>query len=100
MTGLPKGVTIGDFGDAAWRKEYGRRVGGVMDTVARAGGHVVWIGLPQHGDPGRRSASTCQRVVAAQARKRERHGDVHRHLHHASPPTTGGYAQYLPDAVG
>ena len=37
MTGLPDGRPIGDFGSWAWRKEYGRRVGGVMDALNRAG---------------------------------------------------------------
>ena len=40
MTGLPDGTSVGDFGSWAWRKEYGRRVGGVMDTINRAGGFV------------------------------------------------------------
>lgn len=34
------------FGSAAWRKEYGRRVGGVMDDFISAGARVVWLGLP------------------------------------------------------
>ena len=46
MTGLPEGTTIGEFGGPSWRKEYRRRVAGVMDIINRAGGTVVWIGLP------------------------------------------------------
>jgi uncharacterized protein len=46
MTGLPKGASIGEFGDPRWIKEYRRRVGGLMDTVNQAGGFVVWLGLP------------------------------------------------------
>ena len=46
MTGLPEGTTIGEFGGPTWQKEYRRRVAGVMDIVNRAGGTVVWIGLP------------------------------------------------------
>ena len=71
MTGLPDGTSIGDFGGWAWRKEYGRRVGGVMDTINRAGAFVIWIGLPQT-----RSAEQTQRfdvvnaVAEKQARKR------------------------------
>ena len=71
MTGLPDGTSIGDFGSWAWRKEYGRRVGGVMDTINRAGGFVVWIGLPQT-----RNADQTQRfdvinaIVEKEARKR------------------------------
>ena len=46
MTGLPPGASIGSFASPAWSAEYRRRVAGVMDTVNRAGGVVVWIGLP------------------------------------------------------
>ena len=46
MTGLPEGSSIGDFGSPSWSAEYLRRVRVVMDTVNRAGGLVVWIGLP------------------------------------------------------
>ncbi len=100
MTGVPEGVTIGDFGDDAWRKEYARRAGGIMDTANRAGAHVVWIGLPQTSD-----ASQTQRfdvvnaVVAAEARKRAgRVTFVDTYTTFASD--SGGYAEYLPDASG
>lgn len=46
MTGLNEGTTIGEFGGPDWVKEYRRRAAGVMDIVNRAGGIVVWIGLP------------------------------------------------------
>jgi hypothetical protein len=46
MTGLPEGTSIGAFLSPTWEKEYRRRVGAAMDIVNRAGGVVVWIGLP------------------------------------------------------
>jgi len=100
MTGLPKGVELGDFGSAAWRAEYGRRAGGIMDLANRAGTHVVWIGLPQTSD-----AAQTQRfdivnaVVAGEARKRVgKVTFIDTYTTFASD--TGGYAEYLPDASG
>ena len=100
MTGLPDGTSIGDFGGWAWRKEYGRRVGGVMDTINRAGAFVIWIGLPQT-----RSAEQTQRfdvvnaVAEKQARKRAgRAAYVDTYTMFAGDD--GGYTQYLPDGSG
>ena len=100
MTGLPDGTSIGDFGSWAWRKEYGRRVGGVMDTINRAGGFAIWIGLPQT-----RSADQTQRfdvinaVAQKQARKRAgRAAYIDTYTMFAGDD--GGYAQYLPDGSG
>lgn len=100
MTGLPEGVSIGDFGDAAWRKEYGRRVGGVMDIVGRAGGHVIWIGLPQTSSPEQTQRfDVVNSVVAREARKREgRATFLDTYTTFASE--TGGYTQYLQTNVG
>lgn len=46
MTGLPKGVAVSGFGDAAWEHEYARRVAGVLDLISSTGAYTVWIGLP------------------------------------------------------
>jgi hypothetical protein len=51
MTGLPAGVSIGSFDDPSWRREYARRVGGLIDLINRAGAFVVWVGLPITADP-------------------------------------------------
>ena len=100
MTGLPDGTSIGDFGSWSWRREYARRVGGLMDTINRAGAFVVWIGLPQT-----RSAAQTQRfdvvnaVVEKEARKREgRATYVDTYTMFAGDD--GGYAQYLADGSG
>jgi uncharacterized protein len=100
MTGLPDGVSIDAFGGSVWRREYARRVGGVMDVINRAGGFVVWIGLPQT-----RSREQTQRfdvvnaVVQREARKREgRAAFIDTYTMFAGED--GGYTQYLPDASG
>ena len=100
MTGLPDGTSVGDFGSWAWRKEYGRRVGGVMDTINRAGGFVVWIGLPQTRAPDQTQRFDVVNAVAEkQARKRPgRAAYVDTYTMFAGDD--GGYAQYLPDGAG
>jgi hypothetical protein len=95
MTGLPDGVSIDDFGGSVWRKEYGRRVGGVMDVINRAGAFVVWIGLPQT-----RSADQTARfdvvnaVVEKQARKRPGRA-VYLDTYRLFAGDDGGYTQYM-----
>jgi hypothetical protein len=100
MTGLPEGTSIGEFGDASWQREYGRRVAGVMDTVIRAGGIVVWIGLPQT-----RSAEQTRRfdvinaVVQGEARKRKGRA-VFIDTYRLFAGDDGGYSDYLEDVSG
>lgn len=100
MTGVPDGITIREFGDAAWRKEYARRVGGVMDMVAKAGAHVVWIGLPQTRDAEQtRRFDVVNAVVVREARKREATTTfVDTYTLFASE--SGGFTEYLPDGSG
>ena len=100
MTGLADGTSIGDFGSWSWRREYARRVGGLMDAINRAGAFVVWIGLPQT-----RSAAQTQRfdvvnaVVEKEARKREgRATYVDTYTMFAGDD--GGFAQFLADGSG
>ena len=46
-----EGSLAGRFGGPKkWVSEYRRRVGGMMDIVNRAGGFVVWLGLPVTDD--------------------------------------------------
>ena len=100
MTGLPDGVSIGDFGGWAWRKEYARRVGGLIDTINRAGAFVVWIGLPQTRSPEQTQRfDVVNAVVQKEARKREgRAAFVDTYTMFAGDD--GGYTQYLPDGSG
>ena len=100
MTGLPEGVAIDDFGGSVWRREYARRVGGVMDVINRAGGFVVWIGLPQT-----RSADQTARfdvvnaVVEKQARKRPGRA-AYIDTYRLFAGDDGGYTQYLRNLSG
>jgi hypothetical protein len=100
MTGLPDGVSIDAFGGSVWRREYGRRVGGLMDMINRAGALVVWIGLPQT-----QSAEQTQRfdvvnaVVQREAREREGRA-VFVDTYTMFAGDDGGYAEYLPNAAG
>ena len=100
MTGLPEGVSIDAFGGSVWRREYARRVGGVMDAVNRAGGFVVWIGLPQTSSPEQtRRFDVVNAVVQKEARKREgRAAFIDTYTMFAGDD--GGYSQYLPDGSG
>ena len=71
MTGVPDDVEIEAFGDEAWMKEYRRRVGGIFDTINRAGAYAIWIGLPQTRDPEQtRRFDVINAAVAAEALKR------------------------------
>ena len=100
MTGLPDGVSIDAFGGSVWRREYGRRVGGLMDMINRAGAFVVWIGLPQT-----KSVEQTQRfdvvnaVVQKEAREREGRA-VFVDTYTMFAGDDGGYAQYLPNGRG
>ena len=95
MTGLPDGASIGDFGSWAWRKEYGRRVGGVMDALNRAGAFVIWIGLPQTRDADQtRRFDVVNSVVVKQARKRPGRA-AYIDTYTAFAGDDGGYAEYL-----
>lgn len=100
MTGLPDGTSVGDFGSWAWRKEYGRRVGGVMDTINRAGAFAIWIGLPQTRSPDQTARFDVVNAVAEkQARKRPgRAAYIDTYTMFAGDD--GGYTEYLPDGSG
>lgn len=95
MTGLPEGVTIGPFDSASWVAEYRRRVGGLMDTITRDGGFLVWIGLPITHDPAQtRRFDTINAIVQSEAAKRPgRVTYLDTYFNFAGDD--GGYAQYL-----
>jgi len=101
MTGLRSGVSLGDFGSPDWIKEYRRRVAGFMDTVIRAHGFIVYLGMPIVSS---RSEShdfdLINRIIYQEAKKRPRGAlYVDTYLRFADPKT-GGYAEYLPNASG
>jgi hypothetical protein len=100
MTGLPEGVSIDVFGGSAWRREYARRVGGLMDRINRAGAFVVWIGLPQTSSPEQTQRfDVVNAVVQREARMREgRAAFVDTYTTFAGDD--GGFAQYLSTPSG
>ena len=100
MTGLPEGVSIDAFGGSVWRREYGRRVGGLMDAINRAGGFVIWIGLPQTRSPEQTQRfDVVNAVVQKEARKREgRAAFIDTYTMFAGDD--GGYTQFLPNGSG
>jgi hypothetical protein len=100
MTGLPDGVSIDAFGGSVWRREYGRRVGGLMDMINRAGALVVWIGLPQTANREQTQRfDVVNAVVQREARKREGRA-VFIDTYTMFAGDDGGYAEYLPNAAG
>jgi hypothetical protein len=99
MTGLPDGVSLGDFGSPAWTKEYRRRVGGLMDTASQAGAFVVWLGLPVTKDAAQsRRWKTINAAALAEAE--ERQGTVAYVDMFGLLSDDGGFAPYLPDRDG
>ena len=70
MTGLPKGVSVGDFAGPSWNKEYPRRLRIVMDTINRAGATVVWIGLPIVSSPTVTASTRSTRSSSKEAKRR------------------------------
>jgi hypothetical protein len=100
MTGLPDRVTVDGFDTPSWRREYGRRAGGLMDAAARAGVFAVWIGLPITRDPEQtRRFDAINAVVAAQARKRPGRA-LYVDTYTTFASDTGGYTEYLEDTSG
>jgi uncharacterized protein len=100
MTGLPKGVSIGEFGSASWKAEYRRRVAGLLDSLNRAGIFVVWIGLPITRDEAQTERfDTINAIIDAEVRKRPgRVAYIDTYTSFASD--TGGFTSYLTDASG
>ena len=95
MTGLPDGVSLGEFGGARWTKEYRRRVGGLIDTANQAGTFVVWLGLPITKDGGQsRRWRVINRAILAEVE--ERPGKAAYVDMYGLLSDDGAYAPYLP----
>jgi uncharacterized protein len=100
MTGLQEGAAIDTFGGPAWTREYRRRVGGLMDTVARGRRFLVWIGLPitRDADQSRRF-DVINAIAQQEARKRPgRVAFVDTYTTFAGDD--GGFAEYVTTASG
>jgi hypothetical protein len=100
MTGVPEGVEIGEFGSESWKAEYRRRVGGIMDVVARNGGYLVWIGLPITRDAEQtRRYDVINAIVQSEAARRPRTAS-YLDTYFFFAGEDGGYAQYVRDESG
>ncbi len=101
MTGLPSGVSIGDFGSPAWIKEYRRRVGGFMDTVIRNGGFIIYLGMPIVSSPSEsHDFDLINRILYQEAKKRPNGAEYVDTWFKFADPQTGGYTEYLKNANG
>jgi hypothetical protein len=100
MTGLPEGTSITSFGSSSWSREYRRRVAGLMDTVARGGGYLVWIGLPISSDAEQtRRYDTINAIVQSEAA--ERPGRVaYLDTYFLFAGDDGGFSEYVTDSSG
>jgi uncharacterized protein len=100
MTGLLEGKEIGSFGSPSWRAEYRRRVAGIMETITRNGGFLVWIGLPISRDPAQTQRyDTINAIVQAEAAKRPgRVSYLDTYFFFAG--ADGGFSQYIEDNTG
>jgi len=100
MTGLPEGKEIGSFGSASWRAEYRRRVAGIMETITRNGGFLVWIGLPISRD-GEQTLryDVINTIVQSEAAKRPgRASYLDTYFFFAG--ADGGFSEYIADDAG
>ena len=100
MTGVPPGVTITAFDDPAWRREYARRVGGLIDLINRSGAYVVWVGLPITRDPAQTARFDAINGVVAQEIDKRPGGAVYLDTYSLLAAPSGGYAQYLTSLSG
>ena len=100
MTGLPQGTSIGSFASPSWTAEYRRRVAGVMNTVNRAGGVVVWIGLPITRSPEQTLRfDTLNAIVQKEAKSRPGRA-IFVDTYTMFAGNNGGYTEYLENATG
>jgi hypothetical protein len=100
MTGLPAGMSIDSFDDAAWRREYTRRVAGLIDLINKAGAYVVWMGLPITVDPGQTSRFDRINAVVDQVVQSRPGGAAFVDTYRLLAGPNGGYAQYLENLSG
>ena len=100
MTGLPDGTTIGEFGGPTWTKEYRRRVAGVMNIINRAGGTVVWIGLPVTRSEAQTQRFDVVNAVVQKEAKARGSKAIFIDTYTMFAGNTGGFTEFLENAKG
>jgi len=101
MTGLPEGTSIGDFASPTWNAEYLRRVRAVMDTVNRAGGTVVWIGLPiTNNEAQTQRFDTLNAIVVKEAKRRGPRKAIFIDTYTMFAGDSGGFTEYMQNGKG
>jgi hypothetical protein len=101
MTGLPQGTSIGDFASPTWDAEYLRRVRAVMDTVNRAGGTVVWIGLPiTNNEAQTQRFDTLNAIVVKEAKRRGPRKAIFIDTYTMFAGDSGGFTEYMQNGKG
>jgi hypothetical protein len=100
MTGLPEGASIGSFASPSWSAEYRRRVAGVLDTVNRAGGVVVWIGLPITRSEAQTQRFDAINAIVQKESKRRPGKAIFIDTYTMFAGDNGGFTEYLENAKG
>ncbi len=100
MTGLPEGTTIGEFGGPSWKKEYRRRVAGVMNIINRAGATVVWIGLPVTRSEAQTQRFDIVNAVVQKEAKARGSKAIFVDTYTMFAGDTGGFTEFLENAKG
>ena len=100
MTGLQEGRSIDGFGSPSWSAEYRRRVQVVMDTVNRAGGIVVWIGLPITNNEAQTQRFDRLNAIVQKVAKARPHKAIFIDTYTMFAGDNGGFSEYLEDAKG
>jgi hypothetical protein len=101
MTGLPEGTSIGDFASPTWKAEYLRRVRAVMDTINRAGGTVVWIGLPiTNNEAQTQRFDTLNAIVEKEAKRRGPRKAIFIDTYTMFAGDNGGFTEYMQNGKG
>ena len=101
MTGLPEGTSIGDFASPTWKAEYLRRVRAVMDTINRAGGTVVWIGLPiTNNEAQTQRFDTLNALVVKEAKRRGPSKAIFIDTYTMFAGDSGGFTEYMQNGRG
>jgi hypothetical protein len=94
--GIAQTPTGAAGGDTAWRAEYAKRVGAVMDVLAGGNRTLIWVGIPNHVDPQVTARMSVQdETVKAEAAKRPKVVVIDTWARFSG--RNGGYGEYVVD---